>query len=87
MLKHPLALLLAAILITSIAAFPPINAQSPQPQQQLESNGGLTAGFSLVSLASENTISNRWHLTIKLSDDMDGSYICDFSEKSRTILS
>jgi hypothetical protein len=37
--------------------------------------------FSLVSLASENTIPNRWHLTIKLSYDMDGSYICDFSER------
>jgi hypothetical protein len=56
MLKHPLALLLAAILITSIAAFPPINAQSPQPQQQLESNGGLTAALNGSSFTRGDTI-------------------------------
>jgi len=37
---HPLALLLGAILITSIAALPTTNAQLLPLQQQVESEGG-----------------------------------------------
>ena len=56
MLNYSLTLLLAAILITSIAAFPAINAQSPQGQQQLESDGGLTAALNGSSFTSGDAI-------------------------------
>ena len=56
MLNYSLTLLLAATLITSIAAFPAIYAQPPQPQQHRESDGGLAATLNGSSFTKGDTI-------------------------------
>ena len=68
---HSIALLLAVILITGIAAFPTANAQQQQQQQVESANGGLMATLNDDSFTTGDTIT----VSGSVEERQPGSYV------------
>ena len=68
---HSIALLLAVILITGIAAFPTANAQQQQQQQVESANGGLIATLNDDSFTTGDTIT----VSGSVEERQPGSYV------------